>query len=557
LAEDVLDPKTSEVIATRNTLLDRVSATAIQDAGTESVMIRSVLTCETRRGVCSRCYGQNMATGRLVEMGEAVGVIAAQSIGEPGTQLTLRTFHVGGVAGVLLEGWYQASLDGIVKYKNLRVVRNVEGTSTVINRTGSIHVEEEDGNDVQILPSIPYGATIDIADIGRITKGSIFVRWDPRSIPIVAETEGKVKFEDFILGVTVREEIDPITENVQKIVTEHKEELHPRLIIESGGRPMSKSELAAGTVISRGIDDGSEVRAGTIIARIPQTRSKSRDITGGLPRVDELFEARRPKDCAVITDVDGVVHYRGIARGARKIAVVTDTGDEHVCSVPVNRQLIVSEGDRVTAGDALTDGSLNPHDVLRVKGEKKVQEFLLNEIQEVYRLQGVTIDDKHIECIIRQMLKKVVIEDVGDTRFLFGQQVDKFLFQQENSEVESKGGQASSASARLLGLTKASLETESFISAASFQETTRVLTDAAVRGRVDYLRGLKENVIMGLLVPAGTGLPIYRNIEVAPEGTAEAPPESETTEGEAVGVAADAEAAATAEEAGGHGDHAE
>jgi DNA-directed RNA polymerase subunit beta' len=549
LAEDVLDPKTNEVIAARNTLLDRLLATAIEDAGTESVMIRSVLTCETRRGVCSRCYGQNMATGRLVEMGEAVGVIAAQSIGEPGTQLTLRTFHVGGVAGVLLEGWYQASLDGIVKHKNLRVIRNAEGTFTVINRTGSIRVEEEDGNDEQALPNIPYGATIDIADGGHVTKGSIFVRWDPRSIPIVAETEGKVKFEDFILGVTVREELDAVTENIQKIITEHKEELHPRLIIESGGRPMSKSELAAGTVISRGIEDGSEVQAGAIIARIPQTRSKSRDITGGLPRVDELFEARRPKDCAVITDVDGVVHYRGIARGARKIAVVTDTGDDYVYSVPVNRQLIVAEGDRVTAGDALTDGSLNPHDVLRVKGEKALQEFLLNEIQEVYRLQGVTIDDKHIESIIRQMLKKVMIEDVGDTRFLYGQQVDKFQFQQENSEVENKGGQAASASARLLGLTKASLETESFISAASFQETTRVLTDAAVRGRVDYLRGLKENVIMGLLIPAGTGLPIYRNIDVAPEGAPpETPPEGETAQGEAVGVAADAEAAATAGE---------
>ena len=516
LAEDVIDPKSGELIAPRNILLDRLTATAIQDAGINSVMIRSVLTCETRRGVCCRCYGQDLASTDLVEMGEAVGVIAAQSIGEPGTQLTLRTFHVGGVAGVLLEGWYQANLDGIVKYKNMRVVKNVEGSFTVINRTGSIHVEEKDGNDVQILPNIPYGATIDVPDGGRVTKGSIFARWDPRSIPIVAETEGIVRFEDLILGVTVREEVDPTTEKVQKIITEHKEELHPRLIIEADGKAAGKAELAAGTIISRGIEDGSRVTAGIILARIPQTRSKSRDITGGLPRVDELFEARRPKDCAVITDVDGVVHYRGIARGARKLAVVTDTGEESTFSVPVNRQLIVAEGDRVTAGDPMTDGSLNPHDVLRVKGEKAVQEFLLNEIQEVYRLQGVSIDDKHIECIIHQMLKKVVIEDVGDTSFLYGQQVDKFAFQQENAEVEAKGGQASTASARLLGLTKASLETESFISAASFQETTRVLTDAAVRGRVDYLRGLKENVIMGLLIPAGSGLLIYRNIDVAP-----------------------------------------
>ncbi|MCX8037050.1 MAG: DNA-directed RNA polymerase subunit beta' [Candidatus Sumerlaeia bacterium] len=518
LADDVYDPKTNELIAARNTLVNTQLAMLIQDSGVEGVRIRSVLTCETRRGVCSLCYGENLATGALVEMGEAVGVIAAQSIGEPGTQLTLRTFHVGGVAGVLLEGWYQASLDGIVKYKNLRVVRNAEGTFTVINRSGAIHVEQEDGNDVQILPNIQYGATVDIPDGGRVTKGSIFVRWDPRSIPILAESDGVVRFEDMSLGVTVREEFDPVTENVQKIITEHKEELHPRLIIESGGKIVGKAELAAGTIISRGIEDGTEVKAGTILARIPQRQIKSRDITGGLPRVDELFEARRPKDCAVMTEVDGVVHYRGIARGARKIVVVDDTGVEHPYSVPVNRQLIVAEGDRVTAGDPLTDGSLNPHDILKVKGEKAVQEFLLKEIQEVYRLQGVSIDDKHIECIIRQMLKKVVVDEVGDTSFLYGQQVDKFTFQQENEAVEKKGGQPASASVRLLGLTKASLETESFISAASFQETTRVLTDAAVRGRVDGLRGLKENVIMGLLIPAGTGLPAYRNIEVVPEG---------------------------------------
>ncbi len=543
LADDVFDPKTNELIAARNTLVNTQLATLIQDAGVESVKIRSVLTCETRRGVCSFCYGENLATGALVEMGEAVGVIAAQSIGEPGTQLTLRTFHVGGVAGVLLEGWYQASLDGIVKYKNLRVVRNAEGSFTVINRSGAIHVEQEDGNDVQILPNIPYGATIDIPDGGRVTKGSIFVHWDPRSIPILAESDGIVRFEDMSLGVTVREEFDPVTENVQKIITEHKEELHPRLLIELGGKIVGKAELAAGTIISRGIEDGTEVKAGTILARIPQRQIKSRDITGGLPRVDELFEARRPKDCAVMTEVEGVVHYRGIARGARKIVVVDDTGVEHPYSVPVNRQLIVAEGDRVSAGDALTDGSLNPHDILKVKGEKAVQEFLLNEIQEVYRLQGVSIDDKHIECIIRQMLKKVVIDEVGDTSFLYGQQVDKFTFQQENEEVEKKGGQPASASARLLGLTKASLETESFISAASFQETTRVLTDAAVRGRVDNLRGLKENVIMGLLIPAGTGLPAYRNIEVVPEG-------AEAAEGSPAGSAAAApEAQAVAVEA--------
>jgi len=530
LAEDVFDPKTGELIAARDTLLDRETAQAIEDAGIEEVLIRSVLTCETRRGVCCRCYGQNLANGRLVEPGEAVGVIAAQSIGEPGTQLTLRTFHVGGVAGVLLEGWYQATLDGIVKYKNLRVVKNPQGTFTAINRTGSIHVEAEDGTDVQILPNIPYGATIDVPDGGRVAKGSIFIRWDARAIPIVAETDGMVRFEDLIPGVTLREEIDPITENIQKIVTEHKEELHPRIIIEVDGTPAIRHELAAGTIIAHEIQDGTEVKAGTILARIPQSRTKSRDITGGLPRVDELFEARRPKDCAVISDVDGVVHYRGIARGARKIAVVTDSGEEYLYSVPVNRQLIVSEGDRVNAGDPMTDGSLNPHDVLRVKGEKAVQEFLLNEIQEVYRLQGVSINDKHIECIIRQMLKKVVVEEVGDTNFLYGQQVDKFEFQEENARVEAKGGQPATASPRLLGLTKASLETESFISAASFQETTRVLTDAAVRGRVDYLRGLKENVIMGLLIPAGTGLPLYRNIEVEKVGESVEEPSAEKPE---------------------------
>ncbi|MBN1515727.1 DNA-directed RNA polymerase subunit beta' [Candidatus Sumerlaeota bacterium] len=521
---DVVNPNTGEVICKRNEMITEQLAREIEDSGVEEVLIRSVLTCETRRGICCRCYGQNMATGRMVQLGESVGVVAAQSIGEPGTQLTLRTFHIGGTASVLLEGWYQSNSDGYVKLKGVKYIeRKNEQTGQkeliVINRTGNVHVQDENGTTVQVLPNIPYGSTIMRMENDAVREGDVFIRWSPQVMPILAEVSGTVKFHDIVSGITLREEVDPATEAVQKLISEHREELHPQIhIVDENGDVISQHTLSAGTILSPGLADGSQVIAGDVLARIPRTVTKSRDITGGLPRVDELFEARKPKDQALIADIDGIVQFRGISKGARKIAVVAENGEEDLYTVPHARHILVRDGERVRAGDQLTDGSISPHDILRVKGEKAVQEFLLQEIQKVYRLQGVSINDKHIEAIIRQMLKKVVIEEVGNTSFLYGQQVDRFAFQEENESAISKGGEPARAKPKLLGLTKASLETDSFISAASFQETTRVLTDAAVRGRVDHLRGLKENVIMGLLIPAGTGLPIHHNIEVGVAG---------------------------------------
>ncbi|NUP89478.1 MAG: DNA-directed RNA polymerase subunit beta' [Candidatus Sumerlaeia bacterium] len=527
-AQAVVHPHTGKTICDRNQLIDENIAREIEDAGIEEVKIRSVLTCETRRGCCAKCYGRNLSTGQQIELGEAVGVIAAQSIGEPGTQLTLRTFHIGGVASRQLEGWYEASQEGVIKYKgNLRTVQREDGLFVVVNRTGKIIVEDDDGNELQTLPLIPYGAVIHVPDGGRVKPGDHFVEWQPHLTPIVAEVEGKVKFIDLKPGATLREELDITTEVKQRIVTEHKEELHPQIqITDDKGDIIATYALSSGTILSQGLASGQRVNPGDVLARIPRAKARSKDITGGLPRVDELFEARKPKDAAVIADIDGLVHFKGISKGIRKIAIVADNGEEETYSIPLSRHLTVRDGERVQAGDQLTDGSISPHDVLRVKGEKAVQEFLLAEIQEVYRLQGVHINDKHIECIIRQMLKKVIVTEPGDTQFLYGQQVDRAVFVEENQRIIEKGGQPATAEPKLLGLTKASLETESFISAASFQETTRVLTDAAIRGRCDHLRGLKENVIMGLLIPAGTGLPVNRTLQVESTDPRPTPPES-------------------------------
>ena len=517
--DDVIDPNTNEVIVRRTEMITDEMAHEIEETGHEEMLIRSVLTCETRGGVCSYCYGRDMSAWRMVELGEAVGVIAAQSIGEPGTQLTLRTFHIGGAVSRSLEGWYEASENGIVRFKDgLRAVKRSDGSYVVINRTGSIRVEDSEGNTIQVLPNIRYGATITKGDGERVEKNEQFVRWDPHHTPILAEEAGRTRFVDVIPGMTAREDFDPKTNLTHRVITEHKEERHPSIqIIDAEGNVRSNYALTAGAVLAARVHDGDPVEIGRVLARLPRIQVRSKDITGGLPRIDELFEARKPKDASFIAEIDGTVQFRGIVKGVRKISILGDNGDEVLYNVPLVRHMTVRDGEKVSAGDALTDGSPNPHDILRVLGEKAVQEFLLNEVQEVYRLQGVGINDKHIECIVRQMLKKVIVEEVGDTRFLYGQQVDKFEFQAENDRTVAKGGKPAVARPRLLGLTKASLETDSFISAASFQETTRVLTDACVRGRIDCLTGLKENVIMGLLIPAGTGLAYYRNIGVEPE----------------------------------------
>ncbi len=532
--DDVAHPTKSRIITPRGVEITEELAREIEDAGIDELDIRSVLTCQTRRGICRCCYGRNLASGRMVELGEAVGIIAAQSIGEPGTQLTLRTFHTGGVSMGVVEGWYQSDVDGHVKFRGVKFIEAESGELIVVNRSGSIKVLDKNDNEVQTLPSIPYGARLFKRDGDAVKKGEHIVRWDPNATPIISEVSGKVSFEDIVEGVTLKVEFDPENEASIATIMEHKEERHPKLVImDDSDQVVATYTLSAGTVIAKETREGERVFKGQVLARVPRPRTKSRDITGGLPRVDELFEARKPKEIAFIADISGRFEIRGISKGMRKCAIVAENAEEHTYSIPLNRNFLVRDSEPVQVGDALTDGSLSPHDILRVKGEKSVMQFLMSEIQEVYRLQGVTINDKHIECIVRQMLKKIIIDEPGNTRFLYGQQVDKWVFQEENDRVVKNGGEPAVGKPKLLGLTKASLETESFISAASFQETTRVLTDAAIRGRKDYLRGLKENVIMGLLIPAGTGLPRYRSLLVTRKGENKNPvdqPEGEQAE---------------------------
>ena len=549
VAKDIKDPNDpKKSLAKRNELISDEKAKDIEKAGVRKAYIRSVLTCRTRRGICTRCYGRNLATGKLVELGEAVGIIAAQSIGEPGTQLTLRTFHIGGTASVTVEGWYQASHEGVIRYRDLKTVRNPEGGLLVVNRNGGMIVADGtvDGAIFQTLPNIPYGARLLAEEGAKVKRGDRLVEWDPHFTPIMAEIPGIARMMDIVVNVTMKEEFDSETEVTQRMISEHKEERHPSIeVLDAAGAVIAKYALSSGTILMRELQDGAKVSAGTVLARIPRAKTKSKDITGGLPRIDELFEGRKPKDSAVIAEIDGVIHIKGSAKGARKFNITAvgaaqrDPGaepvpakkltkkaaaalaaaepEEKTYSIPVSRHLVVRDGETVRAGDIITDGTPNPHDILAVQGEKAVMEHLLAEVQEVYRLQKVNINDKHIECIIRQMLKKVIVEEVGNSRFLYGQQIDRWEFEEENRLTTAKGGTPAKARPKLLGLTKASLETESFISAASFQETTRVLTDAAVKGKVDFLRGLKENVIMGLLIPAGTGLPEYRNIDIHPK----------------------------------------
>ncbi len=525
-ARPIVNPKDKKQVMVRpgEEISDEM-AKKIEDIGVEEVEIRSVLTCATRRGICVKCYGRNLATGRTVELGEAVGIISAQSIGEPGTQLTLRTFHIGGTGNIQVEGWYETNTEGTVRFVDVETITVAGGRLLCINRAGSIHIVDEDGAPLQKFPDIPYGASILVKDGAQVATGKRIVEWDPAHTPILAEVDGTVKFADIVSGVTMRVETDAISDAEFRRISEHKEDRHPTIqILGPAGDIRASYALSAGTILERELREGNKVAAGAVLGRIPRSRAKSKDITGGLPRVDELFEARKPKDAGVIAEIDGNVHLRGSVKGARKVSVIGKGLNEHgkevevekQYSIPPTRQLIVRDGEPVKAGDLFTDGTKSPHDILAIEGSKSVMEFLVKEVQEVYRLQKVNINDKHIECIVRQMLKKVVVEEVGNTRFLYGQQADRFEFDEENRVTESVGGTPAKGRPKLLGLTKASLETESFISAASFQETTRVLTDAAVRGRFDNLRGLKENVIMGLLIPAGTGLPRYRNIDVIP-----------------------------------------
>ncbi len=507
------------VIVEINQEITEELANAIQAAGIERVKIRSVLTCESRRGVCGRCYGRNLATGRFVEMGEAVGVIAAQSIGEPGTQLTMRTFHIGGTATRVTEqSKVEARNNGFVKFIDLKVVEGRGKTLITMNRSGLIAVVDEKGREKE-RHHVVYGARLKVEDGQPVTLGQTMVEWDPYTFSILTETGGTIQFKDLQPGITIEEQVDEVTGLSQLVVTlpPGDEKHQPTIIVKDSAGRMRKKYLMPSRAHLM-VADGDEVQPGDVLAKIPRETTKTKDITGGLPRVVELFETRKPKDPAVISEIDGIVKYGEIAKGQRKIYVESEDGRTmKEYSIPRGVHINVQEGEHVRAGEPLIDGPLNPHDLLAVLGEKYTQAYLVNSIQEVYRLQGVNINDKHIETIVRQMMRWVKVEDVGDTTFLLEEQVDKFRFREENDRIIQNGGRPATGRPLLLGITKASLSTDSFISAASFQETTRVLTEAAISGKVDYLRGLKENVIMGRLIPAGTGLERYRNIQLLTE----------------------------------------
>jgi DNA-directed RNA polymerase subunit beta' len=527
--DDIRNPQNpKETLVHANEEIDEVRGKLIDTAMIEKVKIRSVLTCESKHGVCINCYGRNLATGARVKLGEATGIIAAQSIGEPGTQLTMRTFHIGGTASqVFKQPQIKAKFEGLIRYNELRIVQLEDGNNIVLNKNGSVSILGDDGRELE-NHTVVIGAVISVSDGGKVKKGETFVQWDPYNVPILSEKAGRVKFHDIIEGVTMKQEMDETTGQEAMVIIEHKEDLHPQImILDENGEASANYPIPSGAHIVLAEDD--KIVAGTLMAKTPRKTSKTKDITGGLPRVAELFEARRPKDAAEISKIDGVVDFGPSVRGKRCIVIrdqQTAVEEEHL--IPIGKHVIVFKGDYVKKGQQLTEGPIDPHEILEICGPQELQEHLVNEVQEVYRLQGVTINDKHIEIIVRQMLRKVRITEPGDTTFLWGEQVDKLEFEEENQRVEKMGGKPAEAQPVLLGITKASLETESFLSAASFQDTTRVLTEAATRARVDFLRGFKENVIMGHIIPAGTGFDHHRKVLLKPlvEVLEEAEPEA-------------------------------
>jgi len=553
LVDEVIHPDTGEVIVPVSGTVDYNVARRIDGAGVEQVRMRSVLTCDSKRGVCGKCYGWSLAHNRHVELGEAVGVIAAQSIGEPGTQLTLRTFHIGGVAArIAQQPRVESKVNGIVRYRNLPTVRNPAGQTVVVGHRGQLEIgyEGDDGGwRVRYHHNPPYGAVMHVPDGGPVNEGEVVFEWDAFNEPMLTEKAGHVRFVDIKEKVTVREEVDENSGLRMPVITEDRDKiLQPQIeiISKAANRKLATYMLPTGAQLL--VEDGQEVKVGEALARRARREvSKTRDITGGLPRVSELFEARKPKDQAVVSEIDGTIEFGKITRGMRKVIVTSVAGDDvREYLIPHGKHLLVQKADTIHAGDKLTDGDINPHDILRIMGIKEVQEYLLNEIQEVYRLQGVSINDKHIEVIVRQMLQKVRIDDPGDTRFLEGDQVDRVLVLEENERVVAEGGQPARFKPQLLGITKASLSTRSFISAASFQETTRILTEAAIQGSVDYLQGLKENVTIGHLIPAGTGLSRYKQLRIVPS----AEEDGQFAAQAAAHAAAAAAAASMEEEAG-------
>ena len=521
--EDVYDPVTGELLVAANEEINEEKVEKIQNAGLEKVRIRSVLTCQTRRGVCKKCYGRDLAHGHEVNIGEAIGIIAAQSIGEPGTQLTMRTFHIGGTASKRVE---QTTIEtrnaGTVSFQELKTVQNAEGHLVVMNRNGEIAILGKGGREVERYPII-YGAVLKVQDGQEIQPNQVLAEWEPFNIPILTEVSGQVKFGDILDGVTMQERRDKVTGKISRVIVESRDvDARPRISIKDAeggtaaisgtGKGLARYHLPIGAIIM--VNEGDMVTPGTVLAKIPRETTKTKDITGGLPRVAELFEVRKPKENAILTEIDGSVTFGQYTKGRRRVTVTPDIGDPVDYLIPKGKHVSVLEGDYVRAGEPLMDGSANPHDILRIRGIKELAKYLVDEVQEVYRLQGVSINDKHIEVIVRQMLRQVSVTQVGDSNFLLGEHVEKWRFEEENARILEKGGTPAIAEPLLLGITKASLSTESFISAASFQETTKVLSDAAVAGKIDFLKGLKENVIMGRLIPAGTGLPTYRSLSI-------------------------------------------
>ena len=530
-SDDIEDPVTGDVLVVANGAINEEEVDLIEKAGIEKVRIRSVLTCEARKGVCKKCYGRDLAHGHEVNLGEAVGVIAAQSIGEPGTQLTMRTFHIGGTASRRVEqSTIQPRNPGEVKFIGLKTVANAEGGLVAMNRNGEMAILGKGGREVERYPII-YGASLKVHDGQKVdpleNPSQVLAEWDPFTIPILTEVPGTVKFGDIVEDRTMKEKRDTVTGKISRVIVELREaDIRPRISIkDSSGKTSDlpgsskakgRYQLPVGAVIM--VNEGDAVGPGAVLAKIPRETTKTKDITGGLPRVAELFEVRKPKETAIITEIDGEVSFGKNTKGKRKMIVTPDVGDAVTYLVPRGKHVSVLEGDYVRAGEALMDGSADPHDILKIRGLKELAKYLVNEVQEVYRLQGVRINDKHIEVIVRQMVRQVCVTDVGESGFLLAENVEKWRFQEENNKLIADGKQPASAESLLLGITKASLNTESFISAASFQETTKVLSEASIAGKEDRLQGLKENVIMGRLIPAGTGLESYRDIEIGVAG---------------------------------------
>lgn len=521
--QDVYDPITNELLIPANELIDEEKVKLIEDAGLEKIMIRSVLTCQARGGICKKCYGRDLAHGYEVNIGEAIGIIAAQSIGEPGTQLTMRTFHIGGTASKRVEQTTVHSRNpGKISFDNLKTVKNSEGDYIVMNRNGEITILSTGGREIERYPII-YGAVLKVKDGQNIKANQVLAEWDPFTIPILTEVEGVVKFGDIMDGITMQEKRDNVTGKISRIIIESRmADVRPRISIKDkdkktaslpgSARGKARYHLPIGAIIM--VSEGDSVGAGTVLAKIPRETTKTKDITGGLPRVAELFEVRKPKENAILSEIDGTVSFGQYSKGRRRVIITPEVGDPVDYFITKGKHVSVLEGDYIRAGESLMDGSANPHDILKIRGAKELAKYLVNEVQEVYRLQGVAINDKHIEVIVRQMLRQVTVKDVGSSDFLLGEQVEKWRFEEENQKIIEQGGKPATAEPLLLGITKASLSTESFISAASFQETTKVLSDASIAGKLDKLKGLKENVIMGRLVPAGTGVKEYRDLDI-------------------------------------------